>query len=433
MTDSPSQGSSRGSSRRTFLATSSAAAAAAALPAALTAAAKPRRPDVLRVGLIGCGGRGTGAAKQALNADPGARLVAMGDVFEDHLETSLRNLAEDKRIADRLDVPADRRFTDFDNYAKVLEQDLDVVILATSPHFRPLHLRAAIDKGVHVFAEKPVAVDAPGVRSILESCKLATQKGLSVVSGLCYRYHDSRRALMERIHSGQIGDVVSMNANYITGELWHHERRENWSEMEYQMRNWLYFTWLSGDMIAEQHIHSLDVMAWAMKDAYPTSAVSMGGRQKRTDAKFGHIYDHFATIYEWDNGTKGYSFCRQQDGCYREVSDHIVGTKGRADIFKGVIKGETDYRFKAERRSNMYQNEHDELFAAVRAGKPINNGEYMSHSTLMAIMGRMAAYTGQKITWDQALHSQENLTPEGYGWGDVANAKIAIPGLTKFV
>ncbi len=388
--------------------------------------------DTIRVGIVGCGGRGTGAALQALRADAGVKLVAMGEAFSDRLERSLQSLSNpENEVRDRIDVPPERRFVGIDAYQQVIASDIDVIILTTSPHFRPQHLRAAVKAGLHIFAEKPVAVDAPGVRSVLESSRIAKENSLNLVSGLCYRYHDGRRAVMQRVHDGAIGEIVSMQVNYLTGELWYHERQPEWSDMEWQMRNWLYFTWLSGDHITEQHIHSLDVAAWAIGE-YPVSATSVGGRQKRTDAKFGNVYDHFATTYEFANGVKAFSACRQQNGCHKDVSDHLMGSEGRCEVFKHKITGTNPWQFQGKNR-NMYQNEQDELFAAIRKGEVINNGEYMCNSTMMAIMGRMSAYTGRTITWDQAWNSQQDLTPKDYAWRDVAVAPIAVPGLTKFM
>jgi predicted dehydrogenase len=276
-----------------------------------------------------------------------------------------------------------------------------------------------------------VAVDGPGVRSILETCALAERKKLSIVSGLCYRYHGAMREAIARVHDGQIGEIVAMECSYLTGALWHHPRQSGWSDMEWQMRNWLYFTWLSGDHIAEQHIHSLDKLAWAMGDRYPVRATGVGGRQVRTDPVFGNVYDHFAITYEFGNGVNAFGRCRQQPGCENDVNDYVVGTKGTCDVMRQTITGEKPWSFEGK-RGDMYQREHDELFASIRKGEPINNGVYMAHSTLMAIMGRMAAYTGKAITWEQALNSQERLGPEKYEWGEIAVEEIAMPGITKF-
>jgi len=396
--------------------------------------------DTIRVGLVGCGGRGTGAAVQALRADQRAKLVAMHDLFGDRLASSLANLRAVKDVAERVEVPAEHQFTGFDGYGKLLASGVDVVVLASPPHFRPMQVEAAVERGVHMFVEKPIAVDAPGVRRVLAACEAAKAKNLNVVSGLCYRYHDGRRAIIDRIRAGDIGRILSIDVNYLTGELWFRRREpadwteKDYAQMEFQCRNWLYFTWLSGDHIAEQHIHSLDVAAWALGDRYPQRCLSVGGRQVRTDPKFGNVYDHFATRYEYEDGVQVFSACRQMNGCATDVSDNIHGTDGHAYVFQHKIAGKRKWEWEGE-NSDMYQNEHDALFAAIRKGEPINNGEYMCKSTLMAIMGRMSAYTGRAITWQEALASKEVLAPKAYAFGEVDPAlnRIAKPGVTPFL
>jgi predicted dehydrogenase len=416
-------------SRRQFLQSSTSAALVGALAteAAFSRFAHAKaNDDVLRVGLVGCGGRGSGAASNALEADPNTRLVAMGDAFADRLEGSLARFKADPNLAPRVDVPAERQFVGFDAYKQVIECS-DVVLLCTPPHFRPAQFKAAVAANKHCFVEKPVAVDGPGVRSVLATAEEAKKKNLSVVSGLCWRYDEGVRATMGQIHNGAIGDITAMQCTYDTGLLWKWDRKEGWSDMEYQLRNWLYYTWLSGDHNNEQHIHSLDKMGWAMKDEYPVSAMGVGGRQQRTAEVYGNIYDHFSITYEFANGVRAFSQCRQMGDCATDVSDHLFGTKGKCDIMKNIIKGETNFRFSGK-KGNMYVDEHRALFESIRQSKPINNGEYMAKSTLMAIMGRMAAYTGQKVTWDQALNSQEVLGPTKYEWGTLPTPPVAIPG-----
>jgi predicted dehydrogenase len=298
-----------------------------------------------------------------------------------------------------------------------------------------MHLRAAVEAGKHIFAEKPVAVDAPGVREVMVASREAKAKSLSLVSGLCYRYEHAKRETMKRIHEGAVGDIIALHTSYNAGYLRVILRQNGWSDMEWQVRNWLYFTWLSGDHIVEQHVHSLDKMAWAMKDEYPVRASGMGGRQVRVQPEYGNIFDHHAVVFEYPRGIKLFAYCRQQRGCANDVSDHILGTKGTCDVMKHSITGEHPWRHRPGKKGddNMYQNEHDELFASIRAGKPINNGDYMCKSTLMAIMGRMATYTGQVITWEQALNSKEDLTPPRYEFGPLPIAPVAKPGITKFV
>ena len=388
--------------------------------------------DTLRVGLIGAGGRGRGAAMDALSADKNAKLVAIGDTFADRANDCLTGLLRNSSIASRVDVTPERIFSGFDCYKQVIDADVDVVLLCTPPHFRPVQFAYAVEKNKHTFVEKPVAVDPVGVRSVLATSEIAKQKGLAVVSGLCWRYHYGKRAVMDQIHSGTIGDVVAMHCAYNTGELWHRGSKPEWSPMEYQIRNWLYFDWLSGDHITEQHIHSIDKMAWVMHDEPPVKVSSMGGRQKRTAEKWGNVYDHFASVYEYAGGQKLFSNCRQQDNCTPLVNDFIFGTKGQADVMKHRIKGETKWRFRGKGGA-MYQIEHEEFFASIRSGNPINNGEYMSRSTLMAIMARMSAYTGQDVTWKQAMESELDLTPPAYQWGDAPTVEVAMPGRTKLV
>jgi len=392
--------------------------------------------DLLRVGLIGCGGRGTGAAVQALSADKNVKLVALADVFEDRLTTCLESLKndDDDQVRSKVDVSPDRRFVGFDAYQKLIDSGVDVVLLAEPPHFRPQHLKAAVAAGKHVFAEKPAAVDAPGVHSVLASCEEARKKNLSIVSGLCLRYSLGFRETVKRIHDGALGEIRTLQADDYRGGIWLKPRQPGWSDMEWQMRNWYYFTWLSGDFNVEQHVHYLDVCAWLMKDEYPVKAVGMGGRQVRTGAEYGNIYDHHSVVYEYANGVKLFSNCRQQPGCSNNMASYVTGAQGVAEVSErrlSIANGsEWTYR---NTKDNFYQTEHDELFASIRNGKPVNNGEYMAKSTLLAIMGRMATYTGQLVTWEQAMNSKENLTPEKYEWGPIPTPSIARPGITKLI
>jgi predicted dehydrogenase len=425
----PQSSSSSGASRRDFLAASTAAVAGAAL--ASVPAVHAAGNDVIRVGLVGCGGRGSGAIEQALNADANIKLTALGDVFPDKLQPCLSGLKDNKAFAGKL---ADKvlLFSGFDAYKDVIA-NCDVVLLCTPPHFRPAHLKAAVEAGKHAFVEKPVAVDAPGVRAVMETCREAKKKNLAIVSGLCYRYERAKRETMKRVHEGSVGDIVALHCAYNTHGLWHKPREKNWSDMEWQLRNWLYFTWLSGDHIVEQHIHSLDKMAWAMKDEPPEKASGLGGRQVRTGTEFGHIFDHHAVVFEYKNGVKLFSFCRQQNGTDIEVNDYILGTQGTCIVQDHKITGKNPWKHPraAKNEDNMYQNEHDELFASIRAGKPINNGEYMCQSTMMAIMGRMATYTGKVITWEDALNSKKDLSPAKYEFGELPMPPVAMPGVTK--
>ncbi len=391
--------------------------------------------DVLKVGLVGCGGRGTGAAGQALRADRNVKLWAMADAFEDRLQSSLAGLQADRELMGKIDVPAERRHVGFDAYRNVIES-CDVVLLCTPPHFRPLHLRTAVQANRHVFVEKPVAVDAPGVRSVLATCEEARQRRLSIVSGLCLRFDNSFKDTVQRIQDGAIGEIVTLQANDLRGPIWRRTREPGMSEMAWQMRNWYYYTWLSGDFNVEQHVHFLDVCAWIMRDTYPVRCYGTGGRQVRTGPEFGHIYDHFAVVYEYENGTKLFSTCRQQPGCRNDMSGHAVGRRGSALLSERrrgmVLRTEGNERVYDGPSNNMYQTEHDVFFASIRNGQPINNGVYMAKSTLMAIQARMAAYTGQMVTWDQAMNSRQDLSPSGYTWDARPPAsEVAMPGVTR--
>jgi len=421
-------------SRRGFLFNSTAAVIGGSVAATLAHsrsvhAAGTEKP--LKVALIGCGGRGTGAAVNAMRSDKNVKLTALADAFPDQV-THCRQVLS-RQLGEQFAVPPEQEFSGFDAYKQVMASDADVVLLCTPPHFRPAHLRAAVEAGKHIFCEKPVAVDAPGVRHVLASSEMAKSKNLNLVSGLCWRYDLGVKETMKQIQDGAIGDIVAIQENYLTGTLWHRGRKPEWSEMEYQTRNWLYFTWLSGDHNVEQHIHSLDKAMWLMNDQPPASCFGLGGRQVRTSEEWGNIYDHHAVCYEWANGVKCFAFTRQQAGCSNQTEDFVMGTKGSAQILKNeVTSGEKKWRYRGDKPS-MYDLEHVELFKAIRSGETINNGTYMSYSTLLAIMGRMATYTGQNITWDAALSSQEVLGPSKYEWGKIDVPTVAMPGVTKFV
>lgn len=432
MTDSPQL-----TSRRDFLKTSAVLGgvliAPAILPGSSLAAANN---DTLKVGLIGCGGRGTGAAGQALKADENVVLTAMADVFEDRLTGSLAALQ--KASPDKVKVEPDHRFIGLDAYQKLLASGVDVVVLATPPGFRPQHLQAAVAAGKHVFCEKPVATDGPGIRSALASVADAKAKNLALVAGFCWRYNLAERALFERLHDGKIGDVRVVYGTYYTGPVKPMppaaERAAAVTDLEWQLRNWMNFSWLSGDSIVEQAVHAVDWMCWAMKDVPPLKAIAVGGRQ--CPAEGGNIFDHFEVNYEYPDGARGFIGSRQQAGCVNDNSATIFGTNGQARElgFHGppFIKGGHDWTYKGP-RPDMYQVEHDEMFASIRAGKPINDGVRLVHTTLTAIMGRMAAYTGLEITWDMALNSTEQLVPAAITWDmPLATAPMPMPGRTKF-
>ncbi len=412
--------------RRTFIKTS--ATASLAFPAINFAKPDSRK---LKVGLVGCGGRGTGAANQALTADSNITLHAVGDIFPEPLEKSLKTLL--KVQPGKIDIPKSRQHIGWDAYQKVIDS-CDVVLLATPPQFRPLHIEAAVEAKKHIFAEKPVAVDAPGVRSVLASAAKAKAQGTFVVSGLCWRYETGMQEVMKRLHDGQIGEIQAMETSrYGRGVAKLAKRQPGWSDMEYQLRNWYYYTWLSGDFIVEMFVHELDKMAWAMKDQYPVHCIASGGRIARTEPHYGHIYDHFNAIFTYANGTKLYAGTRHQPGCDGARLDLTHGTEGRCNLMSHTIFGKRPWKW-GKTTTVMHQLEHDAMYAALRDGAYINNGDYMAKSTLMAIMARQSAYTGKALTWDQIMESKEDLTPPSYRWDqNMPEPPVAIPGKTKFV
>ena len=427
-------------SRRTFVQATAAAAAAVgtglgALPGRLRAMAPAdRASDVIRIGLVGCGGRGTGAARDAMRGSDGVEIVAMGDLFPDRLATARENLA--KAVADtpalaaKYKVTDERAFTGFDAYQKVLDSGIDLVILATPPGFRPKHLAAAVAAGKHVFTEKPVAVDPAGVRAVIATAAEAKRKGLAVVAGTQRRHDPGYRATIQRVHGGAIGEIVGGQVYWNQGGLWHAARKPEWSDTEWQIRNWLYFTWLSGDHVVEQHIHNIDVANWAL-DAHPVKATGVGGRQQRTDPKYGHIFDHFAVDFEYPNGAHVLSMCRQIDGTANHVGERFVGTRGRTNG-ANAIEGARAFRFAAKTPPvNPYVQEHTDLVASLRAGKPLNELRRVAESTLTAIMAREAAYTGQAIAWDALLAAPQDIAPPTVAFGPLAVPPVAVPGQTK--
>ena len=424
-------------SRRDFLKTSALVGSALAAPALMPGELFAREnTDTLRVGLIGCGGRGSGAASQALNADKNIVLTAMGDAFQDQLQSSLQSLQ--KAHADKVKVTPEKCFVGLDAYQKVIDSGVDVVLLATPPGFRPIHLKAAVDAGKHVFCEKPMATDAPSLRSVLASVKAAKEKNLALVAGFCWRYEGARQEFYKKIHEGAIGDIRAVYATYYTGPVKPmppaSSRPAEMGDLEWQMRNWYNLTWLSGDGYVEQACHSVDKVGWAVKDLTPLKAVAVGGRQ--TPNNQGDIFDHMFVVYEFPDDVRGFVGQRQIANCYSENSDYIMGSAGFGKIqgwSAPIIKGKENWRYKGP-KTDMYQNEHNELFASIRSGKVINDGEWMAHSTLMGIMGRMAAYTGQEVTWEQALNSQEKLVPDQFDWKMKLDiTPMAVPGLTKLV
>lgn len=437
------------SSRRSLLRNSAVAAAAAlVVPKGVYAAGE----ETIKVGIVGCGGRGSGAAIQALKADKRNQLVALGDAFMDKLvggapprdggkpiPGALDRFKANGEVGAQVTATPDTCFAGLDAYKKVIDM-ADVVLLTTPPAFRATHFQYAVDKGKHIFAEKPLCVDAAGYRAVQASVAEAKKKGLAFVDGFCWRYEFGHRELFPRLHDGAIGDLLNIYSHYNASELWNHPRKPDWSDTEWQVRNWLYFTWLSGDHIVEQAVHSIDKVAWAMKDVMPVKAWGTGGRQVRTDAAFGHIWDHFAVVYEWADGTRAHVYCRQQNQTEAGVKDFYLGTKGRINLTSGSVyqifnHGQAEPAWKyGQKGSDMYQQEHNELFASIRAGKPLHAGERVANSAMMAILGRIASYTGRSVTWEQATTAKESLMPATLDLkSSMPTPEVPMPGKTKIV
>lgn len=408
-------------------------------------------PRTLRVGLIGCGGRGTGAAWQALHAEEGTVVLwAMGDLFADRLESSYTHLdtalAEEGNAA-RMQVPEDRRFVGFDAFRQVVDTGVDVVILAAIPAFRPAHLDYAIEKGCHVFCEKPMAVDVPGVRRVEAACERAREKRLSIVSGFCWRYSARHREFFARVASGALGAVQTVHTNYYSGHLPTRSRQPGWSDVEWMLRNWHHFRWLSGDHLLEQSIHSIDKQSWAFGDRPPLRAVAVGGCQTRSGPEKGDTYDHFAIVYEYEDGARAFANARQWPAAYGENNDYLWGTRGRGVIenwtplhritsWGGDASGE-GWEYDGE-GNDMYQQQLDDLVASIRAGAPVNDGPWMTRSNLVALLGREAAYSGRALTFDELLQSERRLGPRSLDegvldFGELAQDTSPVPGEYRFL
>lgn len=404
----------------------------------------------VKIGLIGCGGRGTGAVLNALGAATKViypatgyhtedvaenaavarkdiQVTALADLFPDRLESCRANLA---KLG--INIPRERCFVGFDAYKQLVAlDDVTYVILATPPHFRPAHLMAAIEAGKHVFMEKPVAVDVPGVKTVLQAGELAKQKKLGIVAGTQRRHERRYQETIQRIKEGAIGDIVYAKCYWNGGEIWVVDKEPDWSDMEWQLRNWNYFTWLSGDHIVEQHVHNLDVMNWVI-GAHPIRAVSgIGGRQVRTDPKYGNIYDHFAVEFEYPNGVTVFSQCRQINNCLNIVGEFVLGTKGHSDCQQTIQAGAERWRYRGP-NPNPYEQEHQDLIASIREGQPINEAEAVAHSTMTGILGREAVYSGQAINWDDAMQSTTRLGPDKYEFGPYPVEPVRMPGRYKF-
>jgi predicted dehydrogenase len=432
------------STRRDFLKQTAVAGGALAANLSLLSNVHAGGSDTIRVGLIGCGGRGSGAADNVLHAAPNVKIVALGDVFKDHLEgcrSKLKELAEDpkvKELGNSVDVPDDRCFVGFDAYEKVIAS-ADYIMLATPPGFRPFHILATIAAGKHLFTEKPVGVTGPHIQKVLAAYEEAKKKKLCIVAGTQRRHQAGYLETMKRLQDGAIGKITSARCFWNQGDIWAHPRQPDWSDMVYHLRNWYHLTWLCGDHIVEQHVHNLDVVNWAL-GAHPVRAIGMGGRQSHNAPEYGQSFDHFAVDYEYPNGVHMLSMCRQVPGCASDVSEYLTGTTGTCHLDGGgrwSIRGETTWN----RRNNKedidpYVQEHTDLIAHIRSGTPINELKNVAESTLTAIMGRMSAYTGKQVTWEKALESVEDnvMWPSKIDWEvSLPMPPLAVPGKTRLV
>ena len=391
--------------------------------------------DKVRVGLIGCGGRGVYDSTNCVNAAPNAEIVAMGDLFKDRLDSAIEELK--KNLGEKIKVTDDTCFVGFDAYKKVIACDVDLVILTTPPHFRPEHLRAAVQAGKHVFMEKPVAVDPAGVRSVIASSELADEKNLTIVAGTQARRLAHHVEIIKRIHNGDIGEILSGQCVRLGSGMmdWGPKTRQpDWSDMEWQLRRWLFLTWLSGDFIAEMHVHELDIVNWALS-SHPVSCVGMGGRQVRTAPEYGNVFDHFAVEYEYPNGVRIEYLGSQIEGCSVRCNERFVGTKGSAytDWATSYIEGQNPFKYEGDSPDPCLRQHADQI-AAIREGKKLNEGRRIAESTLTSIMGRMSAYTGRALKWDWAMNaSQLDLSPAKYEFGDLPIRPVAVPGKTMLV
>jgi len=417
--------------RRDFIKTSAVVGAAASLVSG-TSRIYAAGSDRLRIGLIGCGGQGTRDIVSCVKSSPGVEIVAMGDLFKDRLAESLDKLTKD--VPGAVKVASGRRFVGFDAYKKVLQTDVHMVFLTAPPHWRAEHFQAAVEAGKHVFMEKPGGVDPKGIRSIIQTAELARRKRLSVVAGTQRRHSKKYQETIRRIHNGQIGDIVAAQGYWNGADMlgyWKYwEKTDRLYGMEWQCRSWPWFTWTSGDHIVEQHVHNLDVLNWAIQ-AHPVQCIGMGGRAVRN---LGNIYDHFAVEYEYPNGVRVSSMCQQINNTTTErIAERVVGTKGTADVDRGVITGERPFKYEGP-DPDHYVMEMADLIRSIRDGSPINEGKQVAESTMNAIMGRMSAYTGRALKWDWAMKASKlDLTPPKYEWGDLPVRPVAVPGKTRLI
>ncbi len=426
----------KASSRRTFLKQSTLAMSALA-SADITRSVYAAGSDTIKIGLIGCGGRGTGAAQDCMSADPGVKLIAMTDVFEDKVKNKREYLKQ--RLPKQTQVDDDHCFVGFDGDQKVIGSGVDVVLIACASKFHPKYVRAAVEAGKHVFVEKPHGIEPPTIRMLIETLELAKKKKLSVVSGLMNRYIPGVQETMKRIHDGAIGDIVAIEENFLRAPYVLVERQPGDKEIEYQFRNWYHFSWLSGDDVTQSLVHNLDKALWAMGEKPPAKAHGLGGRSASFGEIYGDVFDHHSVVYDYDDGTKIYAFCRTQHDCHGGVSDVIMGTKGRCDLLANRITGETNWHYEGENRSG-FRVEHEELVKSIRNGQPLIN-DYMTRSTMIAVLGQMACYSGKQITWDEAFNSDFTFGPAEGSFDtkppktpdEEGNYPVAVPGKTKVI
>ncbi|OHB66881.1 MAG: hypothetical protein A2Y77_02680 [Planctomycetes bacterium RBG_13_62_9] len=415
-----------GISRRDFIKASAASLAAVGLSSRAFAGGS----DTIRIGLIGCGGQGTRDVVSCVKSSPGVEITAMGDLFADRLQESFETLG--KEVPAALKVTQDRRFVGFDAFQKVVQTDVHMVLLTAPPHWRAQHFQAAVEAGKHVFMEKPAGVDPKGIRSVIQTAELARQKNLSVVAGTQRRHSKKYQEIIRRIHDGQIGEIASAQGYWNGGDMlgyWKWWDKGTLSDMEWQCRSWPWFTWTSGDHIVEQHVHNLDVLNWALQ-GHPEQCMGMGGRAVRT---LGNIYDHFAVEFEYANGVRALSMCRQINGSTDRIAERVVGTKGVAEIDRAVITGERPFTYDGP-DPDHYVQEMADLIQSIRDGEPINEGRNVAESTMNAIMGRMSAYTGRAMKWDWAMKgSKLDLTPPKYEFVDMPTDPVAVPGKTQLI
>ncbi|MBN2271069.1 MAG: Gfo/Idh/MocA family oxidoreductase [Sedimentisphaerales bacterium] len=425
-----------GTTRRDFLKASTVAAVSGSLGIGNSVFAAGS--DIIRVGMIGCGGRNTGAADQALTADKGARLVAMCDIFMDRVKHKRDAIKQQK--GDQVIVDDDHCFAGFDGYKHVIES-ADVVLIANAAKFHPLHAMTAIKAGKHVFVEKPHGTDPAGVKLMQAAADLAGTKGLSFVSGLHSRYHTGYAETVKRIHDGVIGDIISIEENFLRAPYVVIDRQPGLTELQWQCSTQYHFRWLSGDDVPQSLVHNLDRASWAMGNKVPVKCHGLGGRSSMTDPIYGDVFDHHSVIYECDNGVRIYAFCRTTTGCYDDSSSVVLGSKGKADITRTRIWGQTNWKWDGD--CNPYQIEHDKLFAGIRSAKPVNNGEYMARSTMVGVMGQISCYTGKEVTWDQINKSDFYYPPRPEDCRDDMDPPVKpgpdgtypvpTPGVTKMI